>query len=173
MKKIAVLLSIAFTSPAWSQDLSGFYIGGDISSFVSEFNNSTAGDGMALGINAGYRHVFDTSVFVEGEVIAAKLDGGTNNGVVDFDNYYGLTVGVGAYFLRNLYGIAFGGFVNVNSENSISGSESDDGTIFGVGIGYDFTPQHSLGLRYSRISFDNDYGDWKTDNLGVRYSYHF
>lgn len=174
VKKIAFLLSVALTSPAWSQDQSGFYIGGDISSFDTEFENLTAtGDGTALGIHAGYRYVFDNSVFVEGEFVAATLNGETNTGNTDFENYYGLTVGVGAYFSSNLYGMAFGGFANVNTENATAGSQSDDGTILGVGVGYDFTPQHSLGLRYSRISVDGDFGDVDTDILGVRYSYSF
>lgn len=169
----AILLSIALTSPAWSQE-SGFYIGGDISAFDSDFDNlAVTGDGTAFGLHAGYRHMLDGSFFLEGEVFAAILDGDTNTGNTEFDDYYGLTLGAGTYFTPEFYGLVFGGIAVVGSTNVTTGSESDSGPVLGLGLGYDITPQHSIGLRYSHVSVDGDFGDVDSDIFGIRYSYRF
>ncbi|WP_299775956.1 outer membrane beta-barrel protein [uncultured Tateyamaria sp.] len=185
MRQLAFLLSATLASPAWSQDHSGFYLGGDVSVFESEYENlTTTGDGAALGIHVGYRYTIGNSLFIEGEGFAASINGGTNDGFLDFENYYGLTVGVGTYFTTgtnfsndfhepNFYGLVFAGISNINSDDIDFGSRKDDGTILGLGVGYDITPVHSVGLRYSTISVDGDFGDIDTGVLAIRHSYHF
>jgi len=57
MSKLVFLMSVPLASPAWSQDHSGFYLGGDVSVFETRYENLTIeGDGTALGIHAGYRY---------------------------------------------------------------------------------------------------------------------
>ncbi|WP_298938543.1 outer membrane beta-barrel protein [uncultured Ruegeria sp.] len=174
MSKLVFLMSVTLASPAWSQDHSGFYLGGDVSVFETRYENLTIeGDGTALGIHAGYRYVIDSSVFIEGEGFAATINGGTNDGSIDFESYYGLTIGAGAYLLNNFYGLFFAGIANINSEDVDFGSRKDDGIILGLGVGYDITPEHSVGLRCSIISVDGAFGYIDTDVLAIRYSYHF
>ncbi|WP_299775878.1 outer membrane beta-barrel protein [uncultured Tateyamaria sp.] len=197
MRQLVFLLCATLASPAWPQDHSGFYLGGDVSVFETEYENlTTTGDGVALGIHVGYRYAIDNTFFIEGEGFAAA----TNGGFLDFENYYGLTVGVGTYFPTgdnfsndfrepNFYELVFAGISNINSDEIDFGSRKDNGTILGLGVGYDITPVHSVGLRYSTISVDGDFGDidtgvlafwrsgvlafWRSGVLAIRHSYHF
>ena len=110
---------------------------------------------------------------MEGEVFVASLNGETDTGNTDFESYYGATVGVGTCFSDTVSALAFAGFSSVRTNNTTTGSTSDDGTVLGMGLGYDIKPQHSVSVRYFRISVDDDIGDVDTDNLGIRYSFRF
>jgi hypothetical protein len=174
MRKLLILAAILISSPAWSQEQTGFYLGGDIYSFDTKFENlPITADGTALGVHAGYRHSIGKSSFIEGEISAASLNGETNTGKTDFESYYAATVGVGTYFSSSVYGLAFAGIASLNTQNATIGSQRDDGTMLGLGLGYDITPQHSVSLRYFQISVDGDFGDVDSDNVGFRYSYRF
>ncbi|MCY4180369.1 MAG: outer membrane beta-barrel protein, partial [Litoreibacter sp.] len=151
MKKLLFLACIALTGPAWAQNQNGFYLGADLSTFDTDFENLTVtGDGSGIGLHAGYRYAVDDTFFLEGEVFATALDGDTNTGNTEFKRFVGATLGAGAYVTDTLSGLVFVGIANVRSENVTTGRASDAGTVFGLGIGYDLTPAHSIGLRYSK-----------------------
>ena len=161
-------------APLAAQDMSGFYFGGDISSFDTEFENLTVtGDGLGYGAHAGYRYAIDQTFFVEGEVFAQILDGETNTGNTEFESYYGLSAGVGAYVAPGVSVMGFAGLAEIQSENTTAGSQSDDGYLAGFSLGYDITPQNTISLRYTRVTLDGTFGDVDADIIGLRYSFRF
>ncbi|MFK7875870.1 MAG: outer membrane beta-barrel protein [Paracoccaceae bacterium] len=149
-------------------------MGGAISSFDTEFENLTiTADGNGFGVFAGYRHNLNGSLFIEGELFAASLNGETNTGNTDFDTFVAVTLGVGTYFSETVSGLIFAGVANLKTDNATNGSASDDGTVLGLGINYDFTPQQTAGVRYYRTSGEGTFGDVDTDTLELRYAFRF
>ncbi|MBM7069690.1 porin family protein [Actibacterium sp. 188UL27-1] len=178
MRASLFILPLAATlaaGPVLAQDLSGFYLGGDLGGFDTEFDGSgDEAEGTAYGVHGGYRYGFSPKLFAEGEVFYSVLDGETDNDAVEFENYYGLSVGLGYYFTPEVYSTAFVGAAQVETDSDANGSSTDDGTIYGVQVGYDLTPVDSLAVRYSRIDVEaDDIDDFDTDVFALRYSRRF
>ena len=162
-------------APALAQDLSGFYLGGDLGGFETEFDGGDLeADGTAYGIHGGYRYGFTPKLFAEGELFYTVLDGDTDDDAVELEGYYGLSVGLGYYFTPEVYSTAFVGAAQVETDSDANGSNTDDGTIYGVQVGYDLTEFDSIAVRYSRIDVDaEDLDDFDTDVFALRYSRRF
>lgn len=174
MNKILLCAACLLATPALSENSTGFYVGGDISSFDVDFTGTAVeGDGNAFGAHFGYRYALSDVTFLEGEAFAATLNGDTNTGNTDFDAYYGLTAGFGAYFTDKAYALVFGGLARSKTDNDFVGSQTGRGHVLGLGIGYDFKENQSIALRFSRATFDGTVDDVDNDVIGVRYSYRF
>lgn len=174
MKFALPLIFMAAAGTAIAQDTSGFYLGGDLSAFDADFENLTlTGDGTAIGLHAGYRYSLSATTFLEAEVFAADLNGETDTGGTDFENYYGATAGFGAYVADAVSLSVFAGFAAVDSSSAATGDVGDDGSVVGVSAGYDVTPKDTISLRLSRITVDGLFGDIDADVISLRYSRRF
>ena len=172
MRGILFSAVLLISSPSWAQEYST-YVGITLSNYDTEFDTSGVdGSETEFGIHGGVRYGLQNNAFVEGELFYSIIDGETNSGIVDLESIAGATIGLGTYLNSNIYGLVFGGGANLNYDAPLT-SENVSGAIVGVGFGVDITPQHTLGLRYSRIIFDDDVDDFNIDSVGIRYSYNF
>lgn len=174
MKKALLFATCLLASPVLAENTSGFYLGGDISTFDVDYEVGSAdGHGHAFGAHAGYRYALSDTTFLEGEFFAARLNGNTSTGNTDFESYYGLSAGFGVYFSEKAYGLVFGGLARAKYDNTFSGSATDRGNVIGFGLGYDFKENQSIAVRFSRANFNDPTEDSDADLIGLRYTYRF
>lgn len=165
-KKIAVAAALAIVaSSSFAAGKPSFYVGGDV--------GSTKLDGLSdnqtsYGVYAGYEFMPNFAV----ELGAHRL--------ADFDMRYGtsnVNVKLNETALSLIAGLPFGqgfnvfgrlGYANMSATatSTYSGSASDSGAIYGVGIGYAFTPAISGRAEIQKTSSDSS-------NLSVGVSFKF
>lgn len=164
LKKIAAAAALAFVaSTAAAADVPGFYMGAD---FGQTKINAIVDDGVeyfgdretSYGIFAGYQ--INQSFAIEGNFRRLASFEERFSGIpVDFDfNQIGLSV-VGTLPLSNNFSV-FGrlGYNRLDIKASAGGfSEDDDesGALYGIGVGYDFTPTVSARLEFQKPSSDS------------------
>ena len=176
MKKTTLAALIGLSSlvampAAFAQDRSGFFIegrGGSASIDEDDFDDNTTafqiGGGYrwgAFGVEGGYVSFNDFESESQGLDINGQLEGWTLgiNGRTNFAEQWYLSGRVGAFFFD-----ADADTVICESPSNCARIEvEDDGTDFyaGVGVGYDFTDQFSMGVAYDY--FGADAGDSNLD----------
>jgi hypothetical protein len=174
MKTSIFCAAMAVASPVLAQDTTGFYVGGNISHFDTEFESySVSGDGSALGIHFGYRHAVTDALFFEGEVAAASLDGATSSGLTNFEHYTAATVGIGGYLTEGFSIVAFAGAASVATHHNVTGRDTDSGAVYGIGLNYDISEHNNFGLRLTKAKLDGDLADVNSDMIGLRFTHRF
>lgn len=163
---LAALIGVSclFAVPtAFAQD-SGFFLearGGSASIDEDEFDDTTTafqiGGGYrwgAFGVEGGYVSFNDFENEIAGLDVNAELDGYTLgiNGKSHFANQWYLSGRLGAFFWDADADTVF----CTTPGNCARVSGDDDGTDFyaGVGVGYDFSEQFSLGVAYDYFGAD-------------------
>lgn len=163
-----LLLSGLFASPlALAQDASGFFIearGGNASVSEDLYDDTTTafeiGGGYrwgAFGVEGGYVTFNDFEDQFQGLNISAELDGWILGGNLRFpfaDQWY-FSARAGLFFwdakADTVLCVTQGG-TNVCDQVGIDDSDTD--FYAGVGVGYDFSDQFSLGLAYDYFGAD-------------------
>ena len=187
MQKSLVVVSLAtlgfLAVPVASQaaDTSGFFINGNIGQ-ASVNENPFDDDDTAFGANIGYRWAVAPAALIGIEAgyidfgsfdatsspsnIKAELQGwnvGANGHFNVSESWY--ISGRGGWFRgdRKFKGDFFPGDVNKNT----------DGWYAGVGFGYDFNPNASIGLNYDYYKADGNHIDLSPDVVSVSAEYRF
>lgn len=191
MKKSIITLSIiASTLSGAALAHNGFYVGAAYSKMgyssvykdFGSFKEQETRDGYA--VNAGYDFAFG-SFFVLGTELEYKDWGGVTGiiepGVLDFSAKLDMTsVGVNVmpkmYFGDNFNIYAKAGLHNFSIDQSVtvfatntSKSTSDTSMVWGIGLGYDFTPHISAQTTYEVVNTDT--GSIGSANVGLRYKF--
>jgi len=168
-KKILALAlgaSALFATPAFAQDPTGFFIDGRLGS-ASIDEDDFDDDASAFQINAGYRWggwgieggYIDFGSY-EGEDLGFNIDADIDgwmlgiNGRSSFSNTWYLSGRLGAFF----WDADADTVICETPTNCATISAGADGTDFyaGVGVGYDFNPQWSVGLAYDYFGPEED-----------------
>lgn len=153
-KQIAIAAALAVAASTAAAQSPAFYIGADVgSSKVDDIGGQEGSYGIFAGyrinetfsIEANYRRLndFDTADF--GPNLNFKTD------------QLGLSA-IAALPLSNnfsLYGRLGYNRLDIKTTSAIASTESDDtGVLYGVGVGYDFSPTVSARLEYQRPASD-------------------
>lgn len=164
----AIAAAVVFTASAQAEDLTGFFVNGDVGhvDYRANINNhfaGTAGDTAEL-INIGYRTQFIG--FEAGYTNLGSISGNDQAG----DSYKlsgkGFTIGMNGHFnpTEQWYiSTRVGGFrwrldARVTTGgNSLSGYDQGLGWYAGAGTGYDFNRHWSVGVAYNYYSINKNY----------------
>lgn len=161
---------IAPVAPVAVSDWTGFYAGvqyGTLKYSEDDFGDIYTEDGeRSYGIHAGYLHDFGQFV------LGAELDHNRLEWGTGWDNW-----DPNMTRLRARAGYDLGRVLPYLTAGVAQFSEdgfSDTGLTYGIGVDFKATERFSVGLEYSRSSFEwDEYATFDLDMLQLRASYRF
>ncbi|MEJ7804923.1 MAG: outer membrane beta-barrel protein [Telluria sp.] len=155
-KKIVIASALAMmASASFAQTSPSVYAGGQISSFdLDGYDDRETGAGLFVGyqfnemfaIEAGYARLGDSDVRYGNVPVNVKFNQTALSGIATLPLSNGF----------NVYGRLGYNRVDVKaSAGGFSSTEDVSGALYGVGLGYNFTPKISGRIEYQKPSSDS------------------
>lgn len=153
----------------------GASIGADIATSLNKSDQLIINSNYtSLGGHASYRIALIRPLFIDLGAFLSKLVGKNHyQNLKPKSKYqYGATLGLGVNLTPDVRAYGFIGPSKIRA-GLLNGTNTDKGYIYGAVVEFSLTPKSSFGIRYSRSHLKGSSGNFVTNALGLRMSFHF